>query len=168
MLRVYASHDSAVSRPSALGSVLSDFLPRKPRKPHSRARKAIGERKPNRLFNRKTTPPPATDLSTFRHEPGIAAFICDQLTLTKSSNRSRRHLRIVRQLQNPASADARGRASLPCRVQLVGSRVPRDRKAEVCNDLNRKRIRSFRLGQTRFSITVAVALNFFDKAKHDD
>ncbi len=62
---------------------------------------------------------PATDLSTFRHEPGIAAFICDQLPLTKSSNRSRGHLRIVRQLQNPASADARGRASLSCETGRV-------------------------------------------------
>ena len=41
------------------------------------------------------------------------------------------HLRQLRAPQNPAIADARGRASLPCRVKLVGACVPRDRNAEV-------------------------------------
>ena len=38
---------------------------------------------------------PASDLSTFRHDLGIAVFIFDPLPLAKSSNRSRWVLRIV-------------------------------------------------------------------------
>ena len=55
-----------------------------------------------------------------------------------------------RQLQNPASADARGRASLPYRGKSVGSRVPRDRNAGVLQLPHR--FWNFKTGETSRAI----------------